>query len=103
MTNRPTPETDAAAVGFARVLVSHGVPGKPKFEVDEIIPSSFARKLERERDELLSNIVAFRDECRVAARDLIPAADPSGDARMAYGSVADQLTALIETPRRKEP
>ncbi len=44
---------------------------------------------------LLADIIAFRDECRTAQRDLIPAADPTGDARMAYGTCADLLTALI--------
>ena len=45
---------------------------------------------------LLAEIVSFRDECLAAQRDLIPAADPNGDARLAYGVVADQLTALMK-------
>ena len=45
---------------------------------------------------LLADIISFRDECLVAKRDLIPAADPTGDARLAYGVVSDQLTALIK-------
>ena len=44
---------------------------------------------------LLGDIISLRDECRNAQRDLIPAADPTGDARMAYGIVADHLTAMI--------
>ena len=45
---------------------------------------------------LLADVIAFRDECRTAQRELIPQADPTGDARQAYGVCADQLTALIE-------
>ena len=45
---------------------------------------------------LLDDIIAFRDECRAAQRDLIPASDPTGDARLAFHAVADQLDALIK-------
>lgn len=47
-------------------------------------------------EALLADISNFRDQCRTAQRDLIPAADPTGDARMAYGVAADQLDALIK-------
>ena len=43
-----TPRTDTAAIGFARILVDHGTPDNPKFETTEILPSNFARQLERE-------------------------------------------------------
>lgn len=42
-----TPETDAAAIGFGRLLVDHGTPDKPKFETTELVPANFARSLER--------------------------------------------------------
>jgi len=45
---------------------------------------------------LLADISSFRDQCRTAQRALIPAADPRGGARMAYGVAADQLDALIK-------
>lgn len=48
---------------------------------------------------LLDEVIAFRDECRTAQRELIPQADPTGDARRAYGVCADQLTALLERQR----
>ena len=59
-----------------------------------------ARKTPKENEintfkALLSDIVSFRDECSVAELKLIPEADLSGDARLAYGIVADQLTDLI--------
>ena len=50
---------------------------------------------------LLADVIAFRDECRTAQRDLIPQADPTGDARLVYGVCADQLTALIERHQGK--
>lgn len=37
-----TPETDAAAIGFARLLVD-----KEKFSMTELIDANFARSLER--------------------------------------------------------
>ncbi len=45
---------------------------------------------------LLADIVACRDECRGAEKNLLPAADPLGDARIAFGTVANQLDALIK-------
>ena len=45
---------------------------------------------------LLADIVSFRDECWVAARDLMPVADPTGDARLVYRVIAEQLTVLIK-------
>ena len=44
---------------------------------------------------LLGEIKRVRDECRAACSDLLPSADPLGDARMAYGVVADRLTEII--------
>lgn len=52
-----TPRTDAAAIGFARVLIDKGTPDNPKFETTEIIPSDFARALERQ----LAEVTAERD------------------------------------------
>lgn len=40
-----TPRTDKAAIGFARILVDHET-----FTTTEIIPSNFARQLERESE-----------------------------------------------------
>lgn len=48
-----TPETDAAALGFARVMVDH-----EKSTVTELVEANYARKLERQRDELAN---ALRD------------------------------------------
>lgn len=45
---------------------------------------------------LLADIVSFRDEILIAKRYMIHAFDPMGDARLAYGVVSDQLTALIK-------
>lgn len=45
---------------------------------------------------LLADIVACRDECRDAEKNLLPAADPRWDARIAFGTVANQLDALIK-------
>lgn len=45
---------------------------------------------------LLTDVITFRSECRMAQQNLIPAADPTGDARLAYGVCADALTAMIE-------
>ena len=47
-----TPRTDAAATGFARLLIDRGTPDNPQFKVTEIIPSDFARTLERRIAEL---------------------------------------------------
>lgn len=47
-------------------------------------------------DSLLSEIILFRNECRAARKTMIPAADPTGDARLAFKVVADQLTELIK-------
>ena len=55
-TSSDTPLTDAAALGFARILVSTGTPDNPKFETTEIIPSDFARTLELECARLLKLI-----------------------------------------------
>lgn len=52
---------------------------------------------------LLADIIAIRDECRIAQRLLAPADDPTGDARLAYGVCADQLAALIERHTKKTP
>ena len=46
-----TPRTDKAAIGFARVFVD-----REKFEVTEIIPSDFARQLEREVQALKTQV-----------------------------------------------
>ena len=46
-------------------------------------------------NDLLGEIKRVRDECRAACSDLLPSADPLGDARMAYGVVADRLTEII--------
>ena len=43
-----TPRTDAAAVGFGRLLVDYGTPKEPKFTTTELVPAHFARQLERE-------------------------------------------------------
>jgi hypothetical protein len=48
-----TPLTDAAAVGFGRLLVDHGTPDKPEFKTTELVPADFARQLERELAEAL--------------------------------------------------
>ena len=45
--------------------------------------------------ELLAEIITLRDEARSAQINLIPAFDPTGDARMAYGVVADRLDKII--------
>lgn len=45
---------------------------------------------------LLADIVALRDECRFAHSNMIQAADPNGDARLAYGVISDRLDALIK-------
>ena len=55
-----TPLTDAAAIGFARILVKVGTPDNPKFETTEIIPSDFARRLERSHAELVGDIEKWR-------------------------------------------
>lgn len=46
-------------------------------------------------NNLLAEVIRVRDECLSAHRDLIPAADPSGDASLAYKVVADRLTEII--------
>ena len=53
-------------------------------------------------NNLLAEAIRVRDECFSAQRDLIPAADPSGDARLAYKVVADRLTEIIVEQARKE-
>jgi len=45
--------------------------------------------------DLLAEVIRVRDECLSAHRGLLPEADPSGDARLAYGVVADRLTEII--------
>lgn len=44
-----TPLTDAAAIGFARILVDH-----TKHTTTELVEANFARRLERDRAELIS-------------------------------------------------
>src|SRR3989337_1087432 len=44
-----------------------------------------------EKSRLITEIIALRDEARASQRNLVPAADPTGDARMAFGVVADRL------------
>lgn len=46
-TDRPTPITDAAALGFARLLID-----RDKSTTTELVDANFARRLERERAEL---------------------------------------------------
>ena len=79
-----------------------------------LLAGMIAEEMSRQRQEgyaagasdmkaLLADIVSFRDECLVAKLELISAADPTGDARLAYGVVTDQLTELIKrhTEKRK--
>jgi len=48
-----------------------------------------------ELEGLLWEITVLRDETRDAQRLLLPAADPTGDARLAYGIIADRLDAAL--------
>lgn len=50
-----TPRTDAAAVGFARLLVD-----KDKFTVTELVDANFARSLERELQQVTAERAALR-------------------------------------------
>jgi hypothetical protein len=52
MSERPTPETDAAV----------WMTGEPWDEKDEVVCSNLARKLERERDEAREQIAKLRAE-----------------------------------------
>lgn len=64
--------------------------------MNQCIQAAIDASREETPNAALSDIITTRDECRTAQRDLIAAADPTGDARLAYGVVADQLTALIK-------
>ena len=46
--------------------------------------------------DLLADVITLRDEARTVQRYLIPLADPTGDARLAYGVMADRLDQIIE-------
>lgn len=64
-----TPRTDAAATGFARILIEKGTPDNPKFECTEIIPSDFARTLETDLTaarQRIEGLEADRDAIRLA-------------------------------------
>jgi hypothetical protein len=52
MSDRPTPETDAAV----------WMTGEPWDEKDEVVCSDFARKLERERDEAREKLQAATED-----------------------------------------
>ena len=65
--NTQTPRTDAAAIGFARLLVDHGTPENPKFETTEILPADFARELERELATAKSEAEALRENAAIGA------------------------------------
>jgi hypothetical protein len=49
-----------------------------------------------EKKALIEELKALCDEARTAKRDLIPALDPDGYARMAFGAVADRITKMLE-------
>jgi hypothetical protein len=50
MSDRPTPETDAAAYPYDNAFAAHG---------KTVVRSDFARRLERQRDELLEALERF--------------------------------------------
>jgi hypothetical protein len=54
------------------------------------------------KDALLREVAVMRDECRVAQRDLLPVADPTGDARMTYGICADRMDKILARLREGE-
>ena len=73
-----TPRTDAAAVGFGRLLVDHGTPEAPKFTTTELVPADFARQLERELAAMTARAeAAERDGARLAR--LVEFVDGIGD------------------------
>jgi tRNA(Glu) U13 pseudouridine synthase TruD len=51
---------------------------------------------------LLAEIVQLRNEARSAEQEMIPALDPTGDARTAYGVIADRLDEIIANAIRSD-
>lgn len=58
MAEIPTPLTDAAALGFARLLVD-----RDTAQLTEIIPADFARTLERRVALLEAGLLALVEDC----------------------------------------
>jgi hypothetical protein len=65
MNKTDTPRTNEAAIGFARILIEKGTPENPKFECVEIIPSDFARTLERDLSAAQARIKELEEILRM--------------------------------------
>jgi len=59
-----TPETDAAAIGFALLLVERATG-----QITEIIPADFARSLERQRNALAARLATAQEKIEALTRE----------------------------------
>ena len=89
---KATPRTNAAAIGFARILVD-----REKFTTTELVEANFARTLERElhesrNAEMLARVQLGSERARLA--ELI-SVNATGAARLAHAS------AQLATEREK--
>lgn len=98
----PTPRTDEAAIGFARLLVD-----QEKFSVTELVDAKFARQLECENAELRGQLEAerkVREESELKLSRYAPHDYYVQQREESIRKIADQhmLIAATEHDRRRE-
>lgn len=75
---------------------------EPKIETCEVVTIDEFKQLEAENAKLKAMIQELLNECSTAKRELLPQADPTGDARLAYGIVADRLAEILSSTIRED-